>query len=71
MAAGAPNIRCRMVITPRPRFQIIPAVESRIITDLEREEREIVDFVQQDCPDIAIKPAQTTLLIDLNLQTNS
>ncbi|RMD44186.1 hypothetical protein DV735_g1007, partial [Chaetothyriales sp. CBS 134920] len=46
-APGAPDIRHRVITGPKSSFQVIPAIGSRIITDLEREEREIVEYVQK------------------------
>ncbi|ETN43366.1 uncharacterized protein HMPREF1541_02525 [Cyphellophora europaea CBS 101466] len=70
MAPGAPEDPSnRAISTPKSSFQMIPAVGLRILADFEREERDIVKYIEQAPTDYGVEPAQTTLVIDFDKST--
>lgn len=70
MAPGGPEDPSnRATTTPKSSFQMIPPVGMRIIGEFEREEREIVRFIEQYPGAYGVAPARSTLMIDFDKPT--
>lgn len=70
MAPGAPEDPSnRSITTPKSAFQMIPAVGVKIIADFEREEQDIVRYIEQSPSTYGVEPARSTLMIDFDKPT--
>lgn len=70
MAPGAPEDPSnRAITTPKSAFQMVPAVGLRILADFEREEQDIVRYIDQAPANYRVEPAQTTLMINFDKTT--
>lgn len=70
MAPGAPEDPSnRAITTPKSALQMVPAVGLRILADFEREEQDIVRYIEQAPANYRVEPAQTTLMIDFDKTT--
>lgn len=65
MAPGAPDdLSNRAKTEPESSFQVVPAVGLRIVADLEREERDIVRYVEQASTDDCLSVSVFSLTLD-------
>lgn len=70
MAPGAPEDPSnRASTTPKSSFQMLPPVGLRILAEYERQEQDVVRFIEKTAGLFAVTPARSTLMIEFDKPT--